>query len=102
MTSAMLLRLACLLLAAAVAAPAFAGSSEQRASFSVAVTLHTAVKPLSAAQLCEDGRLLQALGATIEVDCTNKASAGEARDATAPRAAGSVKKQLRPEVTVTF
>jgi len=66
------------------------------------VTLHTAVKPLSAAELCRDGRPIQTLGATIQIDCPKPVrsqqpmteSTGEPRPTGDPPA--------HPEVTVTF
>lgn len=104
MTTATLARTACFMLAVAVAGPGLAASNEQRASFSVAVTLHTAVKPLSVAELCRDGRPFQVVGASIEVDCTKSAPpvrAGRSEAARQP-ATSSTEPPSRPEVTVVF
>lgn len=76
--------------------PATAG--QQQASFSVAVTLHRLVKPLSAAELCKDGKPIQTLGATIQVDCPRPVERAGA-DAQGARANEKIP---RPEVTVIF
>jgi hypothetical protein len=102
MTTAMLKWSAHLLLAGALVGAATAAPNQQQAAFSVAVTLHTAVKPLSAAQLCEGGRTLQALGATIQVDCTSMSSSGKERNTAPPAEPRSIPPSPRPEVTVTF
>jgi len=93
---------ACLVLVAALAAPALAASNQQQASFSVAITLHTAVKPLSAAELCRDARTIQTLAATIQVDCPTAATSQQARPESTPEPHSTGEPQARPEVTVTF
>jgi hypothetical protein len=75
-------------------------ASAQQASFAVAVTLHAAAKPMSAAQLCPEGKPMDILGATIRVDCPVVAKAS----ATAAGHTGSSQNVIprHPEVTVTF
>lgn len=92
---------AALLVVGGIGAPVLASAGQQQASFSVAVTLHMAVKPLSAAELCRDGRPITTLGATIQVNCSRvnpppQGPAPATREATAPD------RPARPEVTVTF
>lgn len=90
---------ALLVIVSALMASGAAAAGQQQASFSVAVTLHRVVKPLSAAQLCKDGRPIQSLGAMIQIDCPQ-----------APQKAGAAAREAtltdanlpRPEVTVTF
>ena len=73
----------------------------QQASFAVAVTLHAAAKPMSAAKLCPAGKPAEILGATIRVDCPLVANAGT--HSTAERTGSSLTNaQRHPEVTVTF
>ncbi|HEY5678087.1 MAG TPA: hypothetical protein VIR81_14935 [Myxococcales bacterium] len=82
-----------------VSALAFAG--QQQASFSVAVTLHMSVKPLSPVELCRNGRPITAVGATIQVDCSRVNLPPQDRPA-AVREATAPERPARPEVTVTF
>lgn len=90
---------AMLVVAGAVTAWGVAEAGQQQASFSVAVTLHRVVKPLSAAELCKDGTPIRTLGATIQIDCprpVNKAGGAE------NEASLTGKRLPRPEVTITF
>jgi len=87
------------------AAAGGASANQTHAAFAVAVTLHTVVKPLSAEQLCHNGRPIQTLGATIQIDCPrmHPAAPGGPAARVTPAAAGTVEpRQLPPEVTVTF
>lgn len=90
---------ALLALAGAFLVPAAAAAGQQQASFAVAVTLHRVVKPLSAAELCKDGRPIQTLGATIQIDCPRPVGRTGAAGSEASLRDG---KAPRPEVTVTF
>lgn len=88
-----------LVVAGALLASGAAGAGQQQASFSVAVTLHRVVKPLSAAELCKDGEPIRTLGATIRIDCPRPPN----RAAVPGREASLTGEKLpRPEVTVTF
>jgi hypothetical protein len=74
-------------------------ASAQQASFAVSVTLHAVAKPMSAAQLCPEGKPMDVLGATVRVQCPVVAKA----DATATsRDSSQIKTPRHPEVTVTF
>lgn len=92
---------AALLVASGVVAAAPAAAGQQQASFSVAVTLHMAVKPLTPAELCRDGRPITTLGATIQVDCSRVNAPPQDRPPTT-REATAPERPARPEVTVTF
>ncbi|MHB1123106.1 MAG: hypothetical protein ACYC0T_10350 [Ramlibacter sp.] len=73
-------------------------AGQQQASFSVAVTLHRVVKPLSASELCKEGKPIRTLGATIQIDCP------PAGRTAAPGGEASLTDEKRPraEVTVSF
>ena len=88
------------LLIASAALLSSGAASAQQASFAVSVTLHSVVKPLSAAQLCQDGKPMSMLGATISIDCPVVASADNTQQDAGSRAAPT--KLRQPEVTVTF
>ncbi len=88
-----------LLVAGTLMAPGGAAAGQQQASFAVAVTLHRVVKPLSAAELCKDGKPIQTLGATIRIDCPPPAEKAVRAGA---EASPTGEKLQRPEVTVTF
>jgi hypothetical protein len=89
-------------MAGALVAAAGAAAGQQQASFAVAVTLHTAVKPLSAAELCRDGRPITTLGATIQVACPKPAAQTQQPSEGTPEPSATRERQSPPEVTVTF
>lgn len=88
-----------LLVVAAFLGSEDASAGQQQASFAVAVTLHRVVKPLSAAELCKDGKPIRTLGATIQIDCPRPLSKAGGDGTEASLAA---ERLPRPEVTVTF
>lgn len=71
----------------------------QQASFTVAVTLHSASKAMAAAQLCPEGRPLNLLAAaSVRVDCP----AGMYDKAATSQNTGNANSGKPSEVIVTF
>jgi hypothetical protein len=73
----------------------------QQASFAVSVTLHAVAKPMSAAQLCPEGKPMDILGATVRVQCPVVAKA-DASPAGRAESSSQINTPRHPEVTVTF
>jgi hypothetical protein len=85
----------------AVALVTGGGAYAQQASFAVAITLHTAMKPLTASQLCPAGKPMDILAVAVRVECPTVANANSF-NVLGSSARSSGQPSPPPEITVTF